>query len=418
MIGTVASVARGEGLGSVLRRAGERLEEEAASLALRFAGAFAGVPRAALVNVAPMGTAPRLGGVQQQLVARLRVEAAERPVALVTPGTLELSAPRRHARRCSRDLGRAIGDALELTGARAVHVEGTAGMPLPLLLELARSGVDLVLGVHDFSLFCPRPHLMEEPAGEFCRFSTDDARCDRCLRENWSEPEHQSARRAVARDLLAASRALVFPSRYVLERHRELFDLPLERSVVIEPAAPEPKSRVRRSGDRPAVAFAGSVKRHKGGHLVGEIARRSGDAQFHVFGGGDEALLRALRADGRIVAHGYYRAGELTTLLERHGVGLLVAPSIVPESYGLTLSEAWAAGATAVAFDLGAQAERIRERGGGWLVPLERGAEGIAEVVRAWRAGTITAAPVVDLSTPSAAARGHLELYRALGHFR
>jgi len=91
--------------------------------------------------------------------------------------------------------------------------------------------------------------------------------------------------------------------------------------------------------------------------------------------------------------------------------------SLVPESYGMTLDECWRAGVPVVAFDHGAIAERVRRLGGGVLVPLESGASGVAEVLRALRDGT-TPRPDVPLpaalTTPAQAARTHLLLYRRL----
>jgi glycosyltransferase involved in cell wall biosynthesis len=45
-------------------------------------------------------------------------------------------------------------------------------------------------------------------------------------------------------------------------------------------------------------------------------------------------------------------------------------PSIFPETWCFTLAEAWRAGLQVAAFDIGAQAERIRETGRGLLLPL------------------------------------------------
>src|SRR5437660_636996 len=83
--------------------------------------------------------------------------------------------------------------------------------------------------------------------------------------------------------------------------------------------------------------------------------------------------LRSLRAMKNVKVHGYYPAGTLPFLLRRHGIGLVLAPSVVPEAFCLTISEAWAAGAAVAAFDVGAQGERIRRQGGGWVAPLESG---------------------------------------------
>jgi glycosyltransferase involved in cell wall biosynthesis len=92
-----------------------------------------------------------------------------------------------------------------------------------------------------------------------------------------------------------------------------------------------------------------------------------------------------------------------------------VLPSIVPESYGLTISESWQAGAAVVAFDLGAQGERIRELGGGWLAPPGSGAAGIAAIVARWKAGELTTPIPRSPATPLDAARAHVELYREAG---
>ncbi len=122
-----------------------------------------------------------------------------------------------------------------------------------------------------------------------------------------------------------------------------------------------------------------------------------------------------MRRMPQIEIHGYYRAGELPLLLTRHEIGLVIVPSIWPETFGLVISEAWRAGAAVVSFDLGAPADRIREQGGGWLAPLESGAAGLAAIIERWRAGELRAEIPTELPRPVDAARAHVELYRRLG---
>jgi glycosyltransferase involved in cell wall biosynthesis len=52
-------------------------------------------------------------------------------------------------------------------------------------------------------------------------------------------------------------------------------------------------------------------------------------------------------------------------------------PSIFPETWCLSLAEAWRAGLRVAAFDIGAQAERIRRTGRGILLPLGSSAQAI-----------------------------------------
>ena len=409
MIRTIASVIRGEGLTSALRRTNERIGDAFRGTASRVRGAFASDGETAILNVAASGTASRLGGVQVQLGTRLRVERELRSVALLSPGLLDRSG----SRRVSDDLETAIAEAIGITGARTVHFEGMHGVPIVAALRLIESGIRVIVSAHDFSLFCARPHLIEEPAEQFCFYSHDFDRCHRCLRQTWDVPKDaQRERRTLARELLVSTTALIFPSQFLLDQHRLLFSLPNLAGEVIEPGVPRfetPAGVARR-----AIAFAGSVKRHKGAHLLPDLARRLDDVNLHIFGGGDEDLLRTLRHIPNVTVHGYYRAGTLPSLIARNGIGLVVLPSIWPETLSLVMSEAWLAGAAIAAFDLGAPSERIHRHGGGWLTPLESGMDGLAQIIERWMRGEITTHVPHPVPSPVDAATAHVELYRRL----
>lgn len=409
MIRAIRNVIRGEGIASAIRRTEERMGEAAQAAALRLRGVFAGNAATPILNVAASGTSLRLGGLQAQLMARIEAERAFRTVALVSPDTLDLSKPR-HTRRVSHDVATAIRDAIAITRARTIHFEGMHGMPFDGVLRLIDGGFDVIVSLHDFSLFCARPHLIEEPIGTFCFYSEDFDRCHRCLSQTWDVPRNeQRDRRALARQILAAAKRVIFPSQFLLDQHRQLFSLPEMAGVVIEPGVLYRK--IVTAGTQRAIAYAGSAKRHKGAHLLAELAQRIGNTTLHIFGGGDEDLLRGLRRLPNVSVHGYYHVGELPSLLRRHGIGLVIVPSIWPEAHCLVMSEAWLAGAAVVAFDLGAQAERIRAHTGGWLAPLASGAEGLAAIVEQWLAGSITTTIPRDIVLPLDAARAHLELY-------
>ncbi len=411
MIRTIASVIRGEGLPSALSRTRERIGDALHGAALRVRGAFAGASEAAILNVAASGTALRLGGVQVQLAARLRVERGLRSVALLSPGLLEQSG----SRRIATDLDAGIREAIAITGAGTVHFEGMHEVPLRAVLRLIESGIRVIVSLHDFSLFCASPHLIEEPMGSFCFSSEDFDRCHRCHPTSDVPPNVVHDRRALAREILVAATGVIVPSQFLLDQHRQLFSLPDLVVEVVEPGVPAPSRPLQSDGARRAIAYAGSLKRHKGAHLLPGLARLLGNVELHVFGGGDEDLLRAIRRVPNVTVHGYYRGNTLPSLLARFGIGLVVFPSIWPESYSLVLSEAWIAGAAVACFDLGAPAERIRRHGGGWLAPLESGADGLAKIIEQWRAGSITTAVPPSVPTPEDAANAHVKLYRKWG---
>jgi glycosyltransferase involved in cell wall biosynthesis len=282
-----------------------------------------------------------------QLNARLNEERKLREVALFHPGVMELGS------RAWRV------ESLASIGARTLIVEG-AFDDLPALPDDA----SLLLAIHDFTLLSN-----------------------------------------VA--LLNRARAAIFPSAFLRDAYRVV--APKLEAFVIEPGIAD--VAVRNDPVRERIAFAGSVKPHKGGALLPAIIDATPRAEWHVFGGGDVELLRALPRDA---VHGYYRADSLPRLLARDRIGLVVLPSIVPESFSLTLSECWSAGVPVVAFDHGAIAERIRAHGGGFLVAPESGAEGIASMVNEWLRGASADVPA-QVPTAREAATAHVALYRKLG---
>jgi len=436
---TLWRVLGAEGPPSAANRALDRLAEARRRRAFAPARAAYRLPAPApVLNLVGQPPVPWLGGAALQLRERLAAEAAARPVALLFPERgwrLELAAG--DERRAMHWNGRApeapdledarladlVRRAADVAGAGALHVEGLAGLPLASLLALRRSGLELVVSLHDFAAFCPRPHLVERPDERFCDYSRDARRCAVCLAQDWSLPAgFQEERRGVAASLLGEAAAVVYPSEFLRGAHRALFpDLDSLRQRVLAPAlALEPGPARRPAWPPRHVAYAGSVKPHKGAAVFAELASgwgtRSPELRWSAYGGGDPGLLSRLRRAG-VRARGYHRPGSLARLLARDRVDLAILPSIVPEAFGLTLAECWAAGVPCVVFDLGAPAERLRRQGGGWVVPAAAGAAGLADLLRRLVAGEERPpeVPRAPAGAVGAAARGMLELYRELG---
>ncbi len=361
---------------------------------------------------------PWLGGVPSQLRTRLEAEARVRAIALLYPTSggwrLEVrsgseawflqipGAPPPPGALEDTAFESAVRQAAERVGARAVHAEGLAGLPAASLSRLTRQEaprrLTLLLTLHDFAAFSPRPH-------------------------EWSRgravPEE---RRSFATRLLASAATVVFPSDFLRRAHAELLPgLASYRWRVLEPSIASTAALPRRPpGPLRHVAFVGSVQPHKGSEVFAEVVRRglaSADLRWSAYGGGDAEQLVALRRLG-VRVRGYYRSGSLPALLRRDEVDLALLLSVVPESHNLVLSESVTAGVPVVAFALGALAERVQRLEAGRLVPLEKGAEGIALAVEEMRRMGPPAVPEKAaglLADPVSAADGHLALYRELG---
>jgi glycosyltransferase involved in cell wall biosynthesis len=354
-----------------------------------------------VLNLSATPPAPRLGGVQAQLLRRIE---AERATALLYPEPdrwrLEIQAgnqrrflsfpgsPPSPISMQDAAFERAVRLATGTVQARSIYVDGLAGLPPVSLLRLQREGLELGLALHDFAVFCPRPHLLERPQLQFCWYSRDLDRCGRCLRQDWQvEDGFQQERREIGAELLASASSLVFPSAFLRRTYQDLFPgLAPERQRVVAPAGEQTSPLPDRRSPGPVchVALVGGVQAHKGALVFEEVVRRmAGEGlRWTAYGGGEPELLARLRRLPRVRIRGYYRSGTLPSLLRRDGVDVALLLSIVPESYSLVLDECVSAGVPVLAFDLGAVGERLPRLGAGKLVSLEEGAEGMARTLK------------------------------------
>jgi hypothetical protein len=99
-----------------------------------------------------------------------------------------------------------------------------------------------------------------------------------------------------------------------------------------------------------------------------ERARRDGlRVRFVLIGYLDAENGPWQNGDATFSIHGSYEPSELPDLFVHYRVKLVAFPSTGPESFSLTLSEAWSAGLPVIVPPIGALAERLRASGAGWL---------------------------------------------------
>jgi glycosyltransferase involved in cell wall biosynthesis len=439
-----AQMLRYEGARSLVRRMQDRVDEARrrrsfVPVKLDRIAEFTSNPPLVL-NFLPCPPAARFGGIPLQLIARLAEESRYRTVALMYPfrgryrlelqdgvrrGSLEFEGEELSPlTMVDERFEAAVAQALKALRTHAIHFEGTARVPLESVAQLQQSRIKVLLSIHDFSLFCARPHLLEYPSMRFCDYSTDLERCRNCLGATWQvRPDTQATYREAGKRALAGAAAVIYPSQFMRRQYGELFrHTRVARECIIEPSVSlNVTDRIAKTGAVKHVAIVGAVTEPKGSRLIEETIslasrRIPGSLRWSAIGGGDVTVLRRLRAMG-VAVEGYYRAGMLPGLLRRHEVDIAMMLSIVPESFGLTLSECWAAGVAVIAFDHGAVAERIAARGGGVVVKLAEGAPAIAQILEALVGGRQI--PLLDpnqaLPTPEAAAAAYGRLYSELG---
>lgn len=170
--------------------------------------------------------------------------------------------------------------------------------------------------------------------------------------------------------LVDAARAVIAPSRFIRDLVVGGYPELGGRTRLIGWGVP-PQQRCRpRRGERLRVAVLGVLAPDKGAELLPHLMRltRALDIEWHLFGATEGRSLRAIRkAAPDVVAHGAYRRSELGRLLDEAGIDLALLPSIVPESFSMTLSECASAAVPVVASNVGALRERVMEEEYGWL---------------------------------------------------
>lgn len=260
-----------------------------------------------------------------------------------------------------------------------VHFQHLLGMPLSLPLIAKACGVPSVYTAHDYYLVCTSFNLIND-RGRFCDIANrSPTECDVCLASAGTSGDAQRRRRNFVAGMLDALDRVVVNTPYTAATLRAIYpSLPSERIAVVEMMVPARRPAAARAlvreGVRPAplrVAIPGNFTRAKGADAVMRVmnAMRHDRVEFHVLGTVQEDALARHLADLALpnaTVRGGYEVADLPSLLG--GMDLSLHLSTWPETYMISLNEAWAAGVVPVVTDLGAPGERVRHGHDGFKV--------------------------------------------------
>lgn len=234
--------------------------------------------------------------------------------------------------------------------------------------------------VHDHIWFCPRVSLLDGN-GRYCG-EPEPAGCEQCV-TRWGDVlnEGLSIHQRITRSQkeLEGARRCIVPSHDTARRLRRHFpsisfivDV-LEDDARLQTAAPS--RGVRRTGSvvhgRPLrICVVGGIGQWKGYDILLSMAR---DIRVHRLP--IEIILVGHTPDDTplmeagVVVTGEYKQSEAHRLISDYNPDLGFIPSIAPETWCYALSLLWEAGLDVMCFDIGAQAERVREKNG-VILPL------------------------------------------------
>lgn len=274
---------------------------------------------------------------------------------------------------------------LEMLGITEVHIHQLVDFPRVITGEgrgtgrgiataARRRGIPLDFYIHDYQFICPRINLVGLDS-VYCG-EPEESVCQRCLGQR--VPGIENPRFADIRawrlrhaSLLARARKVVVPDRDVLARlksyypHAHYLVRPHEDEgsfPATNPPSPARSGRLR-------VVIPGAIGVIKGYNVVLAAAKAARRNRLPI----DFVVMGYTRRDKELAREGVeitgrYSDEEADGVLSEICADVAWIPSVWPEAYCYAMSIALRAGLPVAAFNLGAQAARLRRHGGPHLL--------------------------------------------------
>lgn len=259
----------------------------------------------------------------------------------------------------------------------------------PALLPVLTAWFPFRAYVHDYGWICPRYTLIDG-SGRYCGEPEHASICDRCVADHgdlMGLGMPVADWRDLTRTVLTSAQSVSCSSGDSVTRMRRYMP---EARFQVQPAeptlSPAPVLRSvapRRPSQSLRIVVPGAIGQSKGYDVLlacaRDAAQRGLPLTFLLLGYSmdDDALL----ATGHVEVTGRYREDEVPALMAQLRPHIAFLPSVWPETWCYALTHVMSEGLFVVAFDLGAQAERLRQRGHGMLLPLAAGATAINDAL-------------------------------------
>jgi len=259
-----------------------------------------------------------------------------------------------------------------------VHFQHLLGH-VPSLPYIARAlGVKTIISLHDYYTLCWQFNLINYEE-KFCEpENLSETSCDICTRKKIGGTSgSQSNRRSFYGRVLKHIDVLIFNTEEVKRRYLNIYPFLEKKNQLVVNGVPikdgyyPPK---KFSSDPLRVVIIGNFLIHKGAYFFLELFEKVQDLdiQFEVIGTIDPNIPNDtyIKKFSNVKFRGGYKQDELGGLLT--GASIALFASKWPETYCISLSEAWQYGLIPIAPRIGAFDERIEHGINGLKYDLER----------------------------------------------
>ncbi|MFK8068050.1 MAG: rhamnan synthesis F family protein [Gammaproteobacteria bacterium] len=251
--------------------------------------------------------------------------------------------------------------------------------------------ISLEYKVHDFYPICPSPHLLDY-ADKYCEVPDDLKVCEKCFKSNINIDTTRLLslnitdwRYPFKRLFKAADTISVFNGSST-EILRRAFTVP-ESKIEVTPHKDyfKQESHLELSGPL-HIGIIGTLSIVKGSSVVNKLAEfiktQGLDIPITVVG----QCYTQKHPEVKVL--GSYERDSLHGLVQDEGINVILMSSIIPETFSYTVSEVIKMKLPIVAFDIGAQGDRVKSYALGKVVPLESSPDILLSTIKlAWGLG-------------------------------
>jgi len=259
-----------------------------------------------------------------------------------------------------------------------IQVQHLVGQTLDIFEIAHEENIPILMTINDYHILCPLIFLVDEK-GNYCVDLNNFQNCDFCISQRLKKPAGfiKQWRNNFERSLKHVTKFISHNSA-VFDIIRKVYDIPDEKIIVIEPGhIPEliekARNRPVRQLHKPlCIAYIGVLdSSHKGMNLFYSLSRSAtlaGKVTWKIAGISEIHKETGYYNDYNVHVYGKFRDySDLSHALE--DVDIVINPSLC-ETFGYTISEAWAMGLPVLASGVGVPKNRIETTAGGWLIDV------------------------------------------------
>ncbi|MBS4015183.1 MAG: glycosyltransferase, partial [Candidatus Latescibacteria bacterium] len=233
---------------------------------------------------------------------------------------------------------------------------------LEKIVELKlKNGSILSVCLHDFFLLCPSYTLLNH-RGAYCDLPSIDV-CDNCLPKNPYKSVKPEIKINLWRQkwsvLLGVTERVICFSKDSADILQRIYSLNDEQIIIRPHTLPHTLRKVKISSSNIRIGVVGGINYQKGYQIVVDTAKilekSAPDAKIIIIGD-----VITTPDNKNIIVLGKYKPEELPDIVESYGINLAFFSSIWPETFSYVISELMQMELPICAFNLGAQAERLR----------------------------------------------------------